>query len=175
MYFKYLQALTFLLIFAAPFLALAHGAGAYYETTVGDYIADVGFSTPAPEEEESVIFDFQLRGINTTSISGSDAEFTDVWVRIESEGKTVLATGIYNADFGGPRLSYLFPGEGAYTIYVRYENSSETLAEVSFPMTVVPASGSQKDVGSVLYALTGIVGAIVGFLLAILFKKFIRF
>lgn len=158
-----------------PLTVSAHGAGAFYETTVGEFIADVGFSSPAPESGESVIFDFQLRGINTKLISGSDTEFTDVWVRIESEGKTVLATGIYNADFGGPRLSYLFPSEGEYTIFARYENDSETLAEVSFPMTVVPESGAQKDIGALLYAICGVVGVILGFVLALPYKKRARF
>ena len=158
-----------------PLTVSAHGAGAFYETTVGQFIADIGFSSPAPESGESVIFDFQLRGINTELISGSDTAFTDVWVRIESEDKTHLATGIYNADFGGPRLSYVFPKEGEYTIFARYENDSETLAEVSFPMTVVPDSGSQKDAGVLLYALCGLVGVICGFVLALAYKKRARF
>ena len=158
-----------------PLSVSAHGAGAYYETTVGDFIADVGFSSPAPQVNESVIFDFQLRGINTTLISGSDTEYTDVWVRIESNNKTLLATGIYNAEFGGPRLSYVFPKEGEYTIFVRYENGSDTLAEISFPMTVVPESEGGAGGQSMFYLLFGGGGLIVGFLLALGLKNFFRF
>ncbi|MBY0539742.1 hypothetical protein K2P56_04955 [Patescibacteria group bacterium] len=168
---KFLSAVCVVILVLMPLSAVAHGAGAYYEATVGEYIADVGFSSPAPQVNESVIFDFQLRGINTTLISGSDTEYTDVWVRIESEEKTLLATGIYNAEFGGPRLSYVFPKEGEYTIFVRYENESGALAELSFPMTVVPTSEPRSYQDMLLNAVFLIVGAATGFFLARHLKK----
>lgn len=171
---KSVAALAFFLVLF-PFSVSAHGAGAYYETVVGDFIADVGFSTPAPQVNESVIFDFQIRDINTKLISGSDTPFTDVWVRIESNGKTLLATGIYNAEFGGPRLSYVFPKAGEYTIFVRYENGSDALAEVSFPMTVVPESGADENGNILICTLVGVSGLAVGFVSATLLRKYLRF
>jgi hypothetical protein len=163
-----------LLLFCVPLSVCAHGAGAFFETTVGNFIVDIGFSSPAPEVGESVVFDFQIRKVGTSLTSGSDTDFSDVWVRIESEEKTLLATGLYNAEFGGPRLSYVFPKEGEYTIYARYENGSESLAETSFPMTVVPNSNGQGSHGLLQNALYGGAGLIVGLLLAVLSRKYIR-
>lgn len=138
---KFFAALA---LFALPFSAFAHGSGAYYETVVGDYKIDVGFSTPAPVLGESVIFDFQLRDVDSALNSGTDVEFQDTWVKIQSDStdKVVFASGIHNAEFGGPRMSYVFPKVGSYTISVRYENKEGTLAEASFPMTVVPDPSS---------------------------------
>ncbi|MBX9765382.1 hypothetical protein K2X83_01950 [Patescibacteria group bacterium] len=157
-----------------PVSVFGHGAGAFYETTVGNFIVDIGYSSPAPTVGEAVVFDFQVRTVGTKLISGSDTEFSDVWVRIESEKKVLLATGLYNAEFGGPRLSYVFLKEGDYTVYARYENGSETLAEVSFPLTVLPSSeGSDSTV--TWHLIYGVIGTILGFLVAVFLKKYIRF
>ncbi len=164
-----------ILVFSILFLPLvvgAHGAGPYFETVSGEYIADIGYSVQAPSVGEAVLFDFQLRNLESPIISGSDAVFSDVWVKVESEeGVVVLATGVHNAEFGGPRLSYMFPSEGVYTISARYENGMESLAEASFPLTVVPASagslfGSFKLEGAYGFGAMGfLIGCLVTFLL----------
>lgn len=168
-------ALFALVLLVVPFVVSAHGAGAYFETTVGSFILDIGFSSPAPEVGEAVVFDFQLRGIDTELISGSDTEFSDVWVRIESDGKVLLATGLYNAEFGGPRLSYVFPKEGEYTIFARYENGSDSLAETSFPITVLPNSNGGGTAGILQDVLYGSMGLAVGFLAAVVLRKYLHF
>lgn len=158
---KQFALLSIALFLTIPASVFGHGTGAFYETSVGNYIADVGFSSPAPEVGESVIFDFQLRDKDTKLISGSDTPYSDVWVRIETnEGKTLLATGVHNAEFGGPRISYVFPLEGTYTVFARYENGSDSLAEVSFPLSVVPSSSSGQSLP--MHVVTGIAGLIVG-------------
>jgi hypothetical protein len=166
---KFLAAFA---LFALPFSAFAHGAGAFYETVVGSYKIDVGFSTPAPILGESVIFDFQLRNADSELNSGTDVEFEDAWVKIQSDenDKVVFASGIHNAEFGGPRMSYVFPKTGSYTISVRYEDANGTLAEASFPMTVVP----DPSASSVTPVQAGTAGA--GFLIgALLVYALLRF
>lgn len=171
---KYIAFVALVVLCGAPVVALSHGAGAFFETTVGNFIVDIGFSSPAPEVGEAVIFDFQIRNVGTTLISGSDTAFSDVWVRIESEKKVLLATGLYNAEFGGPRLSYVFPKEGEYTIFARYENGPDSLAETSFPMTVVPRANGQGNGGLLLNLCFGVGGLIIGGLLVIFLKKHFR-
>lgn len=159
------QFLVFVLFLFLPVIAEAHGAGAYFETVAGAYVVDVGYSTPAPQDTESVIFDFQLRDKNTKLTQGTDVTFTDVWVKIESEDKQVVfASGIYNAEFGGPRMSYVFPKPGTYLISVRYENGQQSLTETSFPMTVLPAppDSGTGAIESVWYLLGGVVLGLLG-------------
>ena len=159
-------------LFVLPFFALAHGTGAYYETVVDGYKADVGFSTPAPVLGESVIFDFQLRHADSELNSGTDVAFQDTWVKIQSDEdkRVVFASGIHNAEFGGPRMSYVFPEIGAYTISVRYEDENGTLAEVSFPMSVLPAPDRRID-GPLRDAAFGAAGIALGALAAFLLLR----
>jgi hypothetical protein len=142
-----------------PHVVTAHALGASYETTVDGYTLDIGYSSPAPEVGEAVIFDF-----NFPTTQDSVPPYTDVWVRIETEQKVVFASALHNAHFGGPRMSYVFPEAGTYTIYVRYQNAEETFVEASFPMTVVPAS---QDAVSAALRTPGYGLAALGVLIAL--------
>ncbi|MBY0111049.1 hypothetical protein K2Y00_03570 [Patescibacteria group bacterium] len=145
-----------LLLLVFPLSVSAHAFGFSHETTVNGYQVDIGYSTAAPTPNESVIFDFNLPAVH------AEVPYSDVWVRVTKEdGTVVLATGLYNARFGGPRLSYMFPEDGRYTISVRYEQESEVLLETEFPITVVPASS-----GSIPYT-EHIPGLVVGLLLSV--------
>jgi hypothetical protein len=136
-----------------PVHALAHALGASYEATIDGYALDIGFSSPAPEVGEAVIFDF-----NFPAAQDPVPPFTDVWVRIETDKRVVFASALHNARFGGPRMSYVFPEAGVYTIYVRYQNPDQTFVEATFPMTVVPVS--EDLVTSVMRNPGYIVGAL---------------
>lgn len=142
-----LLSLTSLLL---PLYASAHTGSEFYEQVVGEHKVDVGYTTKTPAQGDPVQFDFILWQ------GKAQASFDDVWVRIESpDGVTVLATGIHNSAFGGPRLSYVFPSAGNYTVFVRYEDASSTIAESSFPM-IVRAASAQKpafDYGYLLAVL----------------------
>ncbi len=131
-----LVARSFLLgsILLLPLGAFAHVTGVSFEDTVAPYTMDIGYSTPAPETGQTVLFDFRLR-----TADNPDVPFADVWVRIASEtGVTVFGSGIGKSPFGGARMSYVFPGPGTYTISTRYEDTNKPLAETSFQMIVVP-------------------------------------
>ncbi len=165
--------MKFLLIFSVcmfvgiPLITLAHGDGASFETTVGEYFIDIGYSAPNPLVDEAVLFDFEL----TQGEEGPAVPFSDVWVRVEAEdGKVVFASGIYNSEFGGPRISYVFPNAGNYTVSARYENEAGPITETSFPITV----GAAEDTGAPGEAepyLFGAGGLVLGLLIASFVKR----
>lgn len=121
------------LFLATPLLAGAHAFGVSHEATTPEGVhVDIGYSAAAPMVGESVIFDFNLPA------DEADEEYTDIWVRIEKEGSVKLATAIYNAEFGGPRMSYVFPEAGDYLVSVRYENGGDAVAKSEWTIPVVP-------------------------------------
>ena len=150
----------FSLLLCVPVFVSAHEAGVSYQTEMKGYTVDIGYSSAAPQVGESVIFDFRLRDKN-----GNDVPFTDVWARVESKGATVFATGVYNGKFGGSRLAYVFPGEGAYTVSARFENDASVIVEGSFPITVVPSAQGSTSTGHGQEYLFGFGGIILGFVL----------
>jgi hypothetical protein len=117
-----------------PLSVDAHAVGVSHEAYVDGIHIDIAYSSAAPTAGESVIFDFNL------PLEEEDERYTDVWVRVDGEdGSVKLATAVYNAEFGGPRLSYVFSEAGTYTLSARYENEGEVLVKTEWPITVVPA------------------------------------
>jgi len=133
-----MRSIAFALVFVLfPLQAGAHAFGVSHETTVDGIHIDIGYSAAAPVVGESVIFDFNL------PVGEEDEVYTDVWVRVDGDdGSVKLATAVYNAQFGGPRMSYVFPSAGTYTLSVRYENEGEALVKTEWQLVVVPASSS---------------------------------
>lgn len=160
---KILRTLAYLPLLALPFFASAHAVGESYNAQSGSYIVDVGYSTKQAAAGESVQFDFLL---HPTSSPTDSSPFTDAWVTVTSKdtNAVVLATGVYNNDFGGPRLSYVFPGPGTFIVDARYEDSTTTLAEGSFPVTVLPPPRSIFT-GATAIALA--LGAALGLVVAL--------
>lgn len=159
-------ALLILVLLAAVALpAYAHVNGVSYEKTKDGYQIDAGYGAPAPAVGESLLMDFRLRQ------EGKDVPFTDTWVKITAEnGAVVFASGIHNSEFGGPRISYVFPREGKYEVSMRFENNDQTLVEDSFPITVLPASGTGivlfgMDSTPYLLIIVGIALGVIGALL----------
>lgn len=152
------------IIVALP--ASAHVNGVSFEKEKDGYTIDAGYGAPAPAVGESLLLDFRLRK------EGKDVDFSDAWIKITSEtGAVVFASGIHNAEFGGPRMSYVFPKAGKYEISMRFENGSKTLVEDSFPITVIPAAGTGLrlfgfDIAPVLCVLAGVLVGAVGGVLA---------
>lgn len=118
-----------------PFLASAHATGVSFQKEQDGYTVDVGYSSPSPQVGDSVQFNFLLRK------GTDDVPFADAWVKVsDAQGNVVLATGVHNNPFGGPRLSYVFPKAGTYTVDVRYETDTDTITESSFTIPVLPAT-----------------------------------
>lgn len=153
-------ALIAMLLAAVP--VYAHVNGVSYERTKDGYQIDAGYGAPAPSVGEALLMDFRLRQ------EGKDVEFTDTWIKITAEnGGVVFASGIHNAEFGGPRMSYVFPREGKYMVSMRFENGAETLVEDSFPITVLPEAGTGIvvlgiDITPYLLLVVGIALGVIG-------------
>lgn len=151
-----------------PLVTHAHSWGTSHEAEDNGYSIDIGYSAPAPEAGESVIFDFEMLK------SGERyRDFTDVWVRIESEHGTVLATGIHNADFGGARLSYVFPEPGDYTVSARYQRSDDAVASTKFPISVIGEVRTQPS-GTGGFGSSNLISVAAGLLLGFVITSLIR-
>lgn len=160
----------FFAIALLPFQAWAHTTGVFFQTTVKDYIVDVGYSTAAPTEGEATLFDFQLRHAASSLANGSDVDFSDVWVRIDNASNAVVfASGIHNAEFGGSRMSYVFPKPGKYLISMRYEKNATTIVESSFPIEVLPGKASGPGLPD-RYVFAAI-GLVAGVLVSLLIRR----
>lgn len=141
-----------LVVLLFPGIALAHGDTPFLEEVVNGHLVDIGYTSGTPSSGEAVLFDFSL----LEPTSRERIPFSYVWVKVQNaEDTVVLATGIHNARFGGPRLSYVFPAEGKYTVSARYEDEEGTLAEVSLPFTV------RGEEDHALY-LSGAAGLVLG-------------
>lgn len=156
----------FLLIF--PIVLYAHGTGASLEKQIGAYTVDVGYSPPLIEVDDPVRFDFNL----IKSDDRADVAFTDIWVRIEERNSVVFAGGIHKARLGETGMSYVFPGEGEYTLFVRFQNEGDSLAETSFPLIVEKGVGFGEEGFSLSPQLfIGVIGGLIIGLLPSLLKR----
>lgn len=129
---------TLLLTFATT-RSYAHGTGGEFIKANNGYTIDIGYDPENFYTGETVDFDFSLKKDTL------EQEFTDVWVRINQDTKTVFATGVHNQEIGGTTLLYEFEKEGNYTLHVRYQKDGESLAEAEFPLVI---SSSQNQAGS---------------------------
>jgi len=117
----------------------AHGTGGEFIKENNGYTIDIGYNPEQFYTGETINFDFTLKKDTLKQ------EFSDVWVRITQDTKTVFATGIHNQDLGGTTLLYKFEKEGNYVLHVRYQKDGESLAETEFPLVI---SSSQNQAGS---------------------------
>lgn len=150
------------LVFAsAPLFASGHELGESFEQEVGEHLIDIGYTPENFSAGSSALFEFELWRNNP------DAEYDeldpvaydDVWVRIVSDGTTMFASGVHNAEFGGSRMTYVFPEAGEYELSVRYERGLDTVAEATFPFTVAPKEGSGAFR---IPAMAALVGVLIG-------------
>lgn len=148
-----------------PFIVTAHTNGASYEQVVGPYTIDIGYDPIAPYGGDRMVFDF-----GTFSRDGKAVGFDYVWVRIESNARTILATGIARAEFGPTSLLFALPNEleGEITVHARYQKAGDVLAEVEFPITVIQSEEERAKtrnrvlIGIVVAILAGVAGTVAG-------------
>lgn len=152
-----MRILALLCLLVLPGMVSAHGTGASHESVVDGYLIDIGYSASEPTVGESVQFDFAL------TKEGSTVPYDDVWVRIEDEaGNILLATGLYNSEYGGPRLTYRFSEAGTYTVNARYEQGSTPLVERSFSISVGGTNNQTHENESQLPLIPLGIGLVVG-------------
>ena len=149
--------IIFFVIVIAPVHVLAHGAGASFEQTIGEYKIDVGYDPVEPRVGERLILDFNLQ-----TQSDPDVDFDRVWVRVVDGTKTLYATGVGKSMFGATTLLLTLPSfEGPATVQVRFEKGTEKLVDTTFPLPVA----AEKSAGlkeAHLLLTGGFFGAIIG-------------
>lgn len=118
-----------------PEVLYAHNSGASLEKSVPPYIVDIGYDPVSPVAGDRLLFDFTLVDTASTSIP-----FDYVWVRIEKDKRTILATGITKAEYGPTSLLFAIPDDlsGELKLFARYQRDDDALAEADFTMMVAP-------------------------------------
>ncbi|NQV92952.1 hypothetical protein HQ403_00460 [Candidatus Kaiserbacteria bacterium] len=165
--FNYKIILFFIgIAFVFPFIVLGHGLGASYEETVDGYKIDIGYEPETVTSESRVRFNFSI----SNEESNDEVMYSDVWVRINEGSQTVFASGIHHPEFDGAGLLYTFPKEGNYEISTRFQNGSESLAEVTFPLEVQSA-GEDTATSTPSLLAVGLIGLVFGGLLSFIFMR----
>lgn len=155
------SALVLFTLFLLPSTAAGHALGSSFEQVVGEHLVDVGYTPENFSEGASALFEFELWEYDE-SLSYEELRpiaYDDVWVRITKGNKTMFASGIYNAEFGGARMTYVFPEPGEYELSVRYEQDLNGIAEATFPLSVAPREGSGAFR---IPAMAGLLGLLLG-------------
>ena len=142
-----------LFIVLVPVFAVAHSTGYSFEKKVGDHIVDVGYDTLQPVAGQRLLLDFTLR-----DTASSTVPFDYVWVRLDKDKQTLLATGIARAEFGPTSLLYVIPegATGDLSITARFQSGDDALAETAFTIPVTAPRRPPSDF------MIPIVSAIVG-------------
>ena len=141
-----------------PYALFAHNSGASLEKSVPPYIVDIGYDPVSPVAGDRLLFDFTLVDTASTSIP-----FDYVWVRIEKDSRTILATGIAKAAYGPTSLLYAIPEDlsGELQLFVRYQRDDESLAEADFLLNIAPKEAPLTDYIPVVGSL--VLGSMLGF------------
>jgi len=125
-------------------MARANGFGVTLDKVVGDYTANVDYDAVAGIfAGEPVQFAFQLFNKNRSEL----IDFTDVWVTVAPTGTgtgympPIFEGGItgLNSGFVPSGMMFVFQNGGSYDLKLRFDKDNKTLAEVTFPLTVVGA------------------------------------
>jgi hypothetical protein len=125
--------LLFTCVLLTPLLSLAHATGGTFETTVDEYLIDIGFVPETPVTTAVTRFDFLL----TSATSTEPIPYSDVWVRIERDEQLYFSGSITNPRIGPTGLTILLDTPGQYTVTARYLSDLTTLTETHFSLTVV--------------------------------------
>jgi len=149
-----------------PLFVGAHAIGESLEKSVDGYVVDIGYNVTEFVADTPVVFEFTLLDTDETLV-----DYSNVWLRIVKDGTTILATGVYNAEFGGARTTYAFPEPGAYELSARYEDGTNSIAEAVFAIEVMPnPNKNQKGADAVVVLIAVLVGGCIGAVGARLFK-----
>lgn len=146
------------LISLVPGVLFAHGSGASFESRSDQYVIDIGYDPDPPQAGERILLDATLLFAD----GNRTAEYDRVWMRLEVNKKTVVATGLAESSIGPTTLLVHVPSElnGDAILTARFEKDDQTIAEASFPFTIAPSS--EKD-SSPLYLMTvAILSGLVG-------------
>ncbi len=133
-----------------PHCVSAHGDGVSLEQKVNSYLIDIGYDPKVITAQERMVFDFDLKDTDDAR-----AAYDRVWVRLEQEQVTVLATSIARASVGATTLVWVPPSHGTTELYVRFEKGDVAVAEYTFPLDVVEAASTKAN-----YSTPGVLAGI---------------
>ncbi len=126
-----------LILFLCTSFASAHSSGASFEMIEGQYLIDIGYDPVTIVERDRVVLDMELWEASSKDASSrTSVPFTRVWLRLEHEGKTVMATGVGKPSFGPTTYLFTAYAPGAWTLHVRYEDNDDVIVDTAFPFTV---------------------------------------
>lgn len=168
---RFAIAATFgFVVLAVPLFLFAHGTGASYEKKIGAYTIDIGYDPPIPRAGDRLLFDFAL----ITPPASTTVDFDYVWVRLESEDGTLLATGINKPDFGPTSLVYSVPQdfEGELIVNARYQKGENALVEDSFPLTVQKRDATVQEY--IVPVIVGLICLLMGAMATFIIGRFLR-
>lgn len=161
-------ASLFLLFLAG--VARAHVVGQSYEEQVGDYTVDIGYDPGAALPGGRLLLDFKLRD----TVSGVEVPFDDVWVRVEQDKQTLLATGVMQPELGPTTAIIMAPPLGSsLVVSARYEKGGTPLAEASFSIPYDPAAKSASLFNPLSLALGAVLGAVLALGAALSVRRYL--
>lgn len=157
-----LLPLSFFVLLLGGATAAAHLGGTFYEETVGEYVIDIGYEPGEPRTDSVLVLDFSL----LHAADRTPADFSHVWVRLEQEEKTLVATGVGRSALGATTFLYKTGDTAApITVHARFEEGTATLAEASFSIPVMPAEeGMPPWVVLLIAGLAGVAAGAAGVL-----------
>ena len=129
--------------------AYAHGSGVTLDQVVGDYVVSLDYNATTGIYAGSLTqFAFELFSKDRSQ----KIDFTDIWVHLASVDEsrfnpTVFSGGITGSALTRSGMAFTFPASGSYTLSLRYEKGDEVLAEVAFPLDVLPGEDTTKQGG----------------------------
>lgn len=152
-----------------PIFSQAHGLGQTISKEVGEYLIDVDYDAFIIQAGEVVRFDFSLWDRERTEFK----DVTSIWLRISPENSfgSVFASSLSVPEFGLPGITYVFPRAGNYELSLRFHYKDDTLAEATLPIAVQKSPNESEGGLSRSQILAGVVGIILGFLLATILRK----
>ena len=152
------------LLFLTSTLVFGHGFGVSYEEDVDGYFVDIGYDPEVITTESRVRLEFDITNKETQEIN----EYSDLWLRINQDKKTVFAGGINKPEFGAAGILYTFPEAGLYEVSVRFQDDGEKLTEVSFPLDV---NSVAEATSTSTLLMTGFIGLFLGGLLTFILMR----
>ena len=152
--------LTTLFILSAG-IASGHGLGQSFEQKAGNYLVDVGYSSPDNiETGDFTRFDFNLWKEDKSDV----VDFDHVWVRIAPQGGrgANFAGFFYHPTPLSSGMSYKFEKAGTYELTVRFLDKDEAnIAEATFSLEVI----SEGSFLSFLKFSSTILGVLAGLII----------
>lgn len=159
-----------MVLLSTPYGMHAHEGGVSHERVIGNYAIDIGYDLANPIAGDRLIFDFDLKSVQASS----SIDFDYVWVRLQDDTTTRIATAVANAEFGPTTLLYTIPEsfEGDLRVHARYQKGDDALVEESFTIPVQPRETPLSDY--LPFGVSFVAGFLTGLAISLVAAKLVR-